>query len=64
VTPPRWIDNERAVENAARDRHVDPNHEVFAGRGFGGTGDKAQTFFHHRTRSTASTPPAEQKRKV
>ena len=36
VTPPRWIDNERAIENAARDRHVDPNHEVFSGRGFGG----------------------------
>jgi hypothetical protein len=36
LTSPRWIDNERAIENAARDRHVDPNHEVFSGRGFGG----------------------------
>jgi hypothetical protein len=36
LTPPRWIDNERAIETAARDRHVDPNHEVFSGRGFGG----------------------------
>jgi hypothetical protein len=36
LTPPRWIDNERAIETAARDRYVDPNHEVFSGRGFGG----------------------------
>jgi hypothetical protein len=40
VTPPRWIDNERAIENAARDRHVDPNHEVFSGRGFGGASEQ------------------------
>lgn len=40
VTPPRWIDNERAIENAARDRHVDPNYEVFAGRGFGGANEQ------------------------
>ena len=30
TTPPRWIDNERAIENAARDRDIDPNHEVFS----------------------------------
>lgn len=40
VTPPRWIDNERAIENAARDRHVDPNHEVFSGLGFGGASEQ------------------------
>jgi hypothetical protein len=39
LTPPRWIDNERAIENAARDRHIDPNHEVFSGRGFGGANE-------------------------
>src|SRR5450631_1663230 len=32
-------DNERAIENAARDRHIDPNHEVFSGRGFGGANE-------------------------
>lgn len=40
VTPPRWIDNEGAIENAARDRRVDPNHEVFSGRGFGGASEQ------------------------
>jgi hypothetical protein len=39
LTPPRWIDNERAIENAARDRQIDPNHEVFSGRGFGGANE-------------------------
>jgi hypothetical protein len=40
ATPPRWIDNERAIENAARDRDIDPNHEVFSGRGFGGASEQ------------------------
>jgi hypothetical protein len=40
TTPPRWIDNERAIENAARDRDIDPNHEVFSGRGFGGASEQ------------------------
>lgn len=39
LTPPRWIDNERAIENAARGRQIDPNHEVFSGRGFGGANE-------------------------
>lgn len=36
TTSSRWIDNEVALENTARDRNADPNHQVFAGRGFGG----------------------------
>lgn len=40
VTPPRWIDNERAIENAARDRNADPNHQLFAGRGFAGASEQ------------------------
>jgi len=40
LTPPRWIDNERAIENAARDRDINPNHEVFSGRGFGGASEQ------------------------
>jgi hypothetical protein len=39
-TLPRWIDNERAIENAARDRDIGPNHEVFSGRGFGGASEQ------------------------
>lgn len=39
-TPARWLDNERALENAARDRHVDPSHEIFLGRGFGGASEQ------------------------
>ncbi|WP_439401420.1 hypothetical protein ACNJYA_32890 [Bradyrhizobium sp. DASA03068] len=40
VTQPRWIDNERAIENAARGRQVDPNHQVFSGRGFAGASEQ------------------------
>lgn len=40
VTVPRWFDNERAIENAARDRQVDPNHNVFSGRGFAGASEQ------------------------
>lgn len=39
-TPPRWIDNERAIENAALDRDIDPNHEIFSGRGFSGASEQ------------------------
>lgn len=35
TTPPRWIDNDRAIENAAHDNTADPSHEIFSGRGFG-----------------------------
>lgn len=35
VTLPRWIDNEPAIESAAREREVDPDLETLAGRGFG-----------------------------
>jgi hypothetical protein len=40
LTPPRWIDNERALENAARERHVDPNDAVLSGKGFGGASEQ------------------------
>ncbi|MCP3447348.1 phospholipase D family protein [Bradyrhizobium sp. CCGUVB14] len=40
TTPPRWIDNERAIENAARNRDVDPNQKVFSGRGFAGASEQ------------------------
>ena len=39
LTPSRWLDNERAIENAARGRQADPNHDVFSGRGFGGANE-------------------------
>jgi hypothetical protein len=39
-TQSRWIDNERAIENAARGRHTDPNHQVFSGRGFAGASEQ------------------------
>jgi hypothetical protein len=35
VTPPRWIDNEPALERATREREVDPNLQEFARRDFG-----------------------------
>lgn len=39
TTPPRWIDNDRSIENAARSGDIDPNHAVFGGRGFGGASE-------------------------
>ncbi|WP_338834575.1 hypothetical protein [Bradyrhizobium septentrionale] len=35
VTPPRWIDNEPAIERNTREREVDPNLQEFARRDFG-----------------------------
>jgi hypothetical protein len=35
VTPPRWIDNEPALERATREREVDPDLREFARRDFG-----------------------------
>jgi hypothetical protein len=35
VTPPRWIDNEPALERNTREREVDPNLQEFARRDFG-----------------------------
>ncbi|MDN3277849.1 hypothetical protein QWJ07_26535 [Frankia sp. RB7] len=40
TTPPRWLDNERAIENTARSRDVDPNQKVFSGRGFAGASEQ------------------------
>ncbi len=40
ATQPRWIDNERAIENAAQSRTTDPNQKVFAGRGFSGANEQ------------------------
>ncbi|WP_445220476.1 hypothetical protein ACKWRH_10665 [Bradyrhizobium sp. Pa8] len=40
TTPPRWIDNERAIENAAQNRNSNPDHAVFSGRGFAGASEQ------------------------
>ncbi|MBB4263578.1 hypothetical protein [Bradyrhizobium sp. CIR3A] len=40
VTAPRWVDNERAIENAAQSRSSDPAHAVFSGRGFAGASEQ------------------------
>lgn len=40
TTAPRWIDNDRAIENAACDRDIDPNLKAFEGRGFGGASEQ------------------------
>ncbi|WP_316171521.1 MULTISPECIES: phospholipase D family protein [unclassified Bradyrhizobium] len=40
VTKPRWIDNERAIENAVQSRSMNPNHAPFSGRGFAGASEQ------------------------